>query len=67
MGDSSIAEHTPSLHRNSSIYTNDQSNFKIPTWFWVQGLSRTAQSASANCHGPTNACHLPHEAVFKTG
>lgn len=67
MGDSLIAEQTPSSHRNTSINTNAQCNFKTPTCFWVQRLSGTAQSACANCHAPTNACHLPHEAVFKTG
>jgi hypothetical protein len=67
MGDSSRAEQTPSSHRNTSISTNAQSNFKTPTCFWVQRLSGTVQSASANGLATTNTCHLPHEAVFKTG
>ena len=50
MADSSIAEQTPSSHRNTSINTNSQCNFKTPTCFWVQRLSGTAQSACANCH-----------------
>jgi hypothetical protein len=56
MGDSSIAEQTPSSHRNSSVNNNAESNFKTPICVWVQRLSGNA---------PKNACHLPHEAIFK--
>jgi hypothetical protein len=66
MGDSSIAEHTPSSHRNTNINTHAQSSFKTPTCFWVQRLSGTGQNACANGHAPTNARYLPHEAVVKT-
>ena len=47
MGDSSIAEQTPSSHRNSSVNTNAESNFKTTICVWVQRLSRNAQSACA--------------------
>lgn len=47
MGDISIAEQTPSSHRNISVNTNAESNFKTPICVWVQRLSVNAQSACA--------------------
>jgi len=42
MGDSSIAEQTSSSHRNTSVNTNAESNFKTPICVWVQRLSGNA-------------------------
>ena len=47
MADCSTPEETPSSHRNSSVNTNAESNFKTPICVWVQRLSGNEQSACA--------------------
>jgi len=56
MGDSSIAEQTPSSHRNTSVNTNADSSFKTP--ICVLGLKIERKCAERLCsHAPKNACH----------